>query len=148
VVLLVATAPALAQEEDARAMAVAKETLDRGAALFDERNAAKMAATFLEAGQLVIIRREPDGGRLVIENRSGRTAIEESYRDLFKDRSAEHKSRNTVESARFLGNDMLLVRGRFSLDRNQGDSVQFVQVRALDGGEWKVATMQILDLPK
>jgi hypothetical protein len=148
VVLLIAAAPALAQEDDARAMAVAKETLDRGAALFDERNAAKMAATYLEAGQLVIIRREPDGGRLVIENRSGRTAIEESYRDLFKDRSAEHKSRNTVESARFLGNDMLLVRGRFALDRNQGDSVQFVQVRALDGGEWKVATMQILDLPK
>ena len=147
ILFLIPTAT-FAQDDDARAMAIAKETLDRGAALFDTRDAAAMAATYVEAGQLILIKRESDSGNVVVENRNGRAAIEKAYSDLFKDRLPEHRSRNTVESARFLGNDFLMIRGRFAMNREQGDTVQFVQIRAREGDQWKIVTLQLMDLPR
>lgn len=147
-ILLAALAPAFGQDDDARASTLARDLLDRGAALFDKRDAAAMAATYAETAEIILIKRDSDSDRIVIEARHGRTAIERAYADLFKDRLPEHRSRNTVEAARFLGRDLLLIQGRFAMNREQGDSVQFVQIRAREDGEWKVATMQLMELPK
>lgn len=146
--VLCAIPAAVFGEDDTRAMTLAKETLDRGAALFDTRDARAMAATFLEDAQLILVRKPPESGKFEIETKSGRATIEASYSDLFKDRSPEHKARNTVESARFLSPDLLLIKGRFSLNVDQGDTIQFVQVRAREGDQWKVATMQLMELPR
>jgi len=135
-------------EDDTRAMTLAKETLDRGATLFDTRDAKAMAATFLENAQLIFVRKPPDSEKFELETKSGRATIESAYDDLFKSRSPEHKARNTVESAKFLSPDLLLIKGRFSLNADQGDTIQFVQVRAREGDQWKVATMQLMELPR
>jgi hypothetical protein len=136
------------QDENARATSLAKDLLDRGAALFDKRDAAAMAANYLEAAEIIVIKRDSQSDRMVVEAKHGRAEIEQAYAELFKDRMPEHRSRNTVEAARFLSPDVLIIRGRFALNREEGDAVQFVQVRARDGDQWKIATMQLLELPK
>lgn len=146
-VLLTLPCAAQAQDDDAKATTLAKDILDKGAELFDKRDAAAMAATFVENGQIMAIKKESDG-RISTESRNGRVAIQQVYADLFKDRLPEHKARNTVESAHFLNDDILLIRGRFSLNRDQGDSIRFVQVRAREGNEWKIVTLQLTELPK
>jgi len=135
-------------QDDVRAMALAKLTLDRGAAMFDTRDAEAMAATYGESAQIIVIKRESDTDDVVVETKNGRTAITKSYRDIFKDRLPEHRSRNTVESARFLGNDLLLIRGRFAVNRDRADIAQFVQLRARKGEQWKIVTLQLMELPK
>lgn len=146
-ILLAIPCSAIGQEDESKARTLAQEILDRGATLFDTRDAAAMAATYVEGGQVLLVKRNSDQGDVEIETISGRAAIEKGYSDLFKDRLPEHKSRNTVESARFLGADYLLIQGRFSLNRDQGDSVQFVQLRTRQGEQWKIVTMQLIPMP-
>jgi len=146
--LILLATPVAALAQDGNALILAKDTLDRGAALFDTRDAAAMAATYVEDAEIILIKRDSDTNRITVETRSGRAAIEKGYADVFKNRLPEHRSRNTVEAARFLGRDLLLVKGRFALNRDQGDSVEFVQIRAREGDQWKVVTMQLMELPK
>jgi ketosteroid isomerase-like protein len=147
-IFLFAPALAFGGEPDARAEALARDLLDRGAALFDKRDAAAMAATYIETAEIVVLKRDSQSDRIVVESRRGREEIEKSYADIFKDRLPEHRSRNTVEEARFLAPDLLLIRGRFAMNREQGDIVRFVQIRARDGDRWKIATLQLMELPK
>ena len=114
-VLLAAPAAAPAQDDDA--LALARDILDRGAAPFDTRDAAAMAATYVEDGEIILIKRDSDTDRITLETTRGRAAIEKGYADLFRDRQPDHRSRNTVASARFLGRDLLLIEGRFALNR-------------------------------
>jgi len=147
-ILLVAPSLASGEEPDARAEALARDILDRGAALFDKRDAAAMAATYIETAEIVVLKRDSQSDRIVIETRRGRAEIEKAYAEIFKDRLPEHRSRNTVESARFLTPDLLMIRGRFAMNREQADIIQFVQIRTREGDEWKIATMQLMELPK
>ncbi len=147
-ILLMTPMTAFGQDDEAQAMALAKDTLDRGSALFDKRDAAAMAATYVETAQIIVIKHDSDTDNIVVETRDGRAAIEKAYADIFKDRLPEHRSRNTVESARFLRKDLLMIRGRFAMNREQGDTVQFVQIRAREGDQWKIVTMQLMELPK
>jgi hypothetical protein len=143
-----APAPAVAQGDDAQATTLARDILDRGSALFDKRDAAVMAATYIDTAAIIVIKRDSDSNRIVVESRRGRTEIERAYAEIFKDRLPEHKSRNTVGSARFLRPDLLMIRGRFALNRDQGDAVQFVQIRVREKDQWKIATLQLMELPK
>ena len=102
VVLLMSPAAVFGQDDDARALDLAKDILDRGATLFDKHDAASMAATYVEAAELIVIKRDSDSDRIAVETRHGRAEIEKAYADIFKDRLPEHRSRNTVEVARFL----------------------------------------------
>jgi hypothetical protein len=146
--MIVAATPAATAQDDAQARTVAQEVLDRGAALFDARDAAAMAATFLDDAEIALLKRESDSARVTIESAHGKAAIEKGYADIFKDRDPAHRARNTVETARFLGPDTLLISGRFALDRDQGDLIRFVQIRVREGDAWKVATMQLMVLPR
>lgn len=147
-VLLLAPIAAFGQDENDRATKLAKELLDRGATLFDKRDAAAIAATYLDTGEIIVLKHESGSEHFVVETKHGRTEIEQAYAEIFKDRQPEHKCRNTVEAARFLSEDVLIIRGRFALNRDQADTIQFVQVRARDGDQWKIATMQLIELPK
>jgi hypothetical protein len=134
-------------QDDAQAKALAQAVLDKGAAIFDQRDAKAMADTYLDAGQITLISRDSDSGKLKLEVVSGHAAIEKGYSDIFKDRQPDHKARNTVESARFMGPNTLLISGRFALHAPQGDVIQFVQIRTKVGDDWKIVTMQLLELP-
>jgi hypothetical protein len=147
-ILLAAPAAAFGQDDNTRATSLAKELLERGAALFDKRDAAAMAATYLDAAEIIVLKHDSESNRMVVEAKHGRAEIEQAYAEIFKDRLPEHRCRNTVEAARFLSPDVLIIRGRFALNREQGDALQFVQVRARDGDQWKIATMQLIELPK
>ena len=145
--LLGASASAFGQDDDARARSLAQRILDRGAALFDKRDAAAMAATYVEDAAAMLSKREGDTREVKLEVTRGRAEIEKAYAKVFKDRLPEHRCRNTVESARFLGPELLLIQGRFALDRNQSDVIQFVQIRARQGDEWKIVTLHLMPLP-
>ena len=149
-VLVFSVAPAVAfsQDDSTKAKDLAQEILDRGAALFDKRDATAMAATYLEDAEIILIKRNSESDRIQLETTRGRSAIEQAYAKIFKDRLPEHRSRNTVELARFLSPNLLLIHGRFAMNRDQGDSVQFVQVRVHEDNLWKVATLQLAELPK
>ncbi|WP_152049343.1 hypothetical protein [Tautonia marina] len=147
VILLASPAVALGQNDD-QALAVARDVLDRGAKLFDMRDAAAMADTYLEQSQVILIKQSSESADFEIETTSGRREIEKGYAELFKDRDPSHRSRNTVELARWLTPDLLLIQGRFALNVEQGDFLKFVQVRARVGDQWKVVTMQLMPLPQ
>ena len=61
-----------AQAEDQDAKTVAQDVLDKGAALFDRRDAAVMAATYTEDAQLEWVEKDSGGGGIKIE--TGRAA--------------------------------------------------------------------------
>jgi hypothetical protein len=150
IALVVLAAPALAfgQDDGNKARTLAQEILDRGAALFDKRDASAMAATFVEDGEIIVFKRNSDSDRIQPEIYRGRAHVEEAYAKTFKDRLPEHRSRNTVELARLLTPDLLLIHGRFAMNKEQGDTVQFVQIRVHEDDQWKVVTMQLVELPK
>jgi hypothetical protein len=148
ILMFMASAVASAQDDDARARTLARDLLDRGATLFDTRNAAAMAATYIDAAEIILIKRASDSSRVAPETYRGRAAIEKAYADIFKDRLPEHRSRNTVEYARFLGPNLILIQGRFAMNREQGDTAQFVQVRVREGDQWKIVTLQLTPLPE
>ena len=147
-ILLVAPAAVFGQDDGPKARALAQEILDRGAALFDKRDAAAMAATYIEDGEIIVFKRNSESDRIQPETCHGRRKIEETYAKIFKDRLPEHRCRNTVEVARFLTPDLLLIHGRFAMNREQGDTVQFTQIRVHEDDQWKVVTMQLVELPK
>ena len=141
-------APATAAAQDGGATDLARDILIRGADLFDKRDAAAMAATYLENAEIIVIKRDTGPDRIDVETIRGQAEIEKAYAKIFKDRQPEHRSRNTIELARFLGPDMLLIKGRFAMNREQSDIGEFVQIRARDKDQWKVVTMQLMALPK
>lgn len=147
-ILMVVAPSAAFGQDDADAMAVAKIALDKGSALFDGRDAAAMAATFVEKAEILLVKRASDTGNIEVENRIGRPAIQAAYAEIFKDRQPDHRSRNTVEAARYMGNDLMMIRGKFAFNVDQGDAIQFVQIRAREGDQWKVVTMQLFELAK
>ena len=100
--MLLAAPSAAPGQDDDRALTLARDILDRGATLFDKRDAAAMAPTYVEIAEIIVIERNSDSDRCEVETRRGRAEIEKTYAEIFKDRLPEHRSKNTVEEARFL----------------------------------------------
>ena len=121
----------------------AQSLLTQGAALFDKHDAAAMAATYLENGEIRLFIKEQNEPGYKRENRSGRPAIQEGYAEVFKNATPEMKSRNVVEAAKYLGDHTLVIEGTFQPDTNKADFVHFVQVRVKDGSAWKILTVDL-----
>lgn len=138
--LLLPTA-ALAADKDAKQLAQA--ILTKGAALFDTRDAAAIAATYSEDAELILVAKDKDTGTYKTQVTRGRSAIQRGYQDVFKDRKAGTTSRNVVEYAHFVGTDLLIIHGTFTLDVSQGVSFPFVQVRAKKGDKWLIMSLQL-----
>lgn len=141
---LLANPPAPAEDP----MVVANHLLTAGAALFDKHDAAAMAATYVENGEVEVYLKDRDSDTFKRELYSGRAAIQEGYAKVFKDATPSMKSRNVVGSARFIAPMVLLIQGTFQPDTSKVDTISFVQVRVRDGGDWKILSMQLYALPK
>lgn len=138
-------APAAARAQDAAELA--KKLTTEGAATFETRNAHAMADSYLDDAVVTLLIKNAQSGELKLDTRQGRSAIEALYQDLFKD-GKPVQAKNTVESARFLESDVLLITGTFEIV-HEGNTLrlQFVQVRHQQGGGWKIATLQVLTTP-
>jgi len=135
--------PAAAPAADLKAKELAQDILTKGAALFDTRDAPAMAATFTEDAECSLCLRDKDTGKYKVQVSRGRSAIEQGYQNIFKTRKPGATSRNVVEFAHFVGSDLLIIHGTFTLDVSQGIPFPFVQVRAKQGDQWQILSLQV-----
>jgi ketosteroid isomerase-like protein len=135
--------PSAARAADTDAKQLAQDILTKGAALFDTRDAAAMAATFTEDAEASLLLKDKDMGKYKVQTSRGRSAIEQGYQNIFKTRNPGTTSRNTVEYAHFVGNDLLIIHGTFTLDVSKGLAFPFVQVRAKQGDQWLILSLQV-----
>ncbi len=137
---LASSASALADDEPARKLA--EKVTTEGAAIFDTFDARAMAATYADDAVLTVYKKEE--GKLVREAREGRAAVEAAYTELFKNPETI-KSRNTVEHARLVSPDVLVIDGVFDTNTLKPDSIKvpFHQVRREKDGKWAIANMEI-----
>ena len=130
-----------AQDKDAKT--VAQEVLDKGSALFDTRDAVAMAATYTEDAELLWIDKDSTTGEIKVSVKKDRTEIESLYRDLFKDAKEKTTSKNTVEYARFVGADLMVIHGVFQPDVDKQGKFPFVQMRLKQGEKWVIKNLQL-----
>jgi hypothetical protein len=130
-----------AQDKDAKT--VAQEVLDKGSALFDTRDAVAMAATYTEDAELLWIDKDSTTGEIKVSVKKDRTEIESLYRDLFKDAKEKTTSKNTVEYARFVGADLIVIHGVFQPDVDKQGKFPFVQMRLKQGEKWVIKNLQL-----
>ena len=130
-----------AQEKDA--LTVARDVLDKGAALFDTRDATAMAATYTEDAQLLWIDKDSTTGEIKVTVKRDRTEIESLYHDLFKDANEKTTSKNTVEFARFVGADLMVIHGVFQPNVDKQGKFPFVQTRVKQGEKWVIKNLQL-----
>jgi ketosteroid isomerase-like protein len=133
--------PAADSTQDAKSLA--QDILTKGAALFDSRDAAAMAATYAENAEITAYSKDNTTGALKTERGGGRANIQKAYADLFKNRSPSTRSRNVVEDAHFVGPDLLIIRGTFLLDVANEHPIPFIQVRTKQGDKWLILNLQL-----
>jgi ketosteroid isomerase-like protein len=136
---------ALADDQDPKRLA--QDLLDKGAALFDARDTAQLAATYTEDAEICVVGKDQDSGTYKTQTTRGRQAIERAYQTLFKDGRAGTKSRNQVEFAHFIAPDLLLIHGHFQPDTDQEGKVPFVQVRLKREDKWLLMGLQLFIVP-
>ena len=135
-----------AADEDARR--VAQEALDTGAALFDARDAAGLAASYTPDAEICVVTRDKDSGGFTTQTIRGRQAIQQKYQDLFKGAQGKAKSKNHVEFAHFVRPDLMAIHGHFQPDASKEGDIPFVQVRAQDGDQWLLMNLQLFLVPE
>lgn len=143
-VLSLVPAPVRSADDDPKTTAQA--ILDKGAALFSTKDARAMAATYAEDAELTVVMKSSTETKSEIK--SGRAAIEEYYRKLFEGEQGTITAKNTVEYARALGPDFLIIAGDFKPDVNKDITVAFVQTRSKVGDAWLVTNMRVFVLLK
>jgi len=130
--LAVATQAENRPQQDAQR--IAEEILNVGSNLFDAKDAEALAATYAENCEVHLINKE--GDRYRDEVKQGRAAIGQFYRDLFQN-AGVIDSENTVELARMIAPDLLIIHGRFRANTGQNE-LPFVQMRVKKGDEWLI----------
>src|SRR5437762_3040533 len=121
--------PVLGQDQAAdEAMKLAKKLTEAGAATFNTANAKAMAAYYTEDAKVFLQSRGDTG--ISTKEYDGRGEIEGLYADLFKD-PGTIQSKNTVEYAKLLASDVLVIAGTFEPNLNAADPLKlpFYQVR-------------------
>lgn len=139
-------APSPAAAEDARALA--QGVLDKGAKLFDTRNAKAMADTYTGDAVFALESKDNATGVFKTEEHRGRAEIEAFYRKLFENAGDATTSKNTVEYAKQVAPDLLVITGTFQPDDSNPLGLNFVQVRVKDGDQWLLKSLHIFLLPE
>jgi hypothetical protein len=134
-------------ESSDEAMKLARKLTEEGAATFNTTNAKAMAAFYTEHAMVFLQTRDEKG--LAVKEYDGRDEIEGLYADLFKDR-ATVQSKNTVEYARLLAPDILVIAGTFEPNQTAADplKVPFYQVRIKQGEKWLINSLRIFVVSK
>lgn len=136
--------PITAFGDESEAKKLAQEILDKGSALFDQRDAAAMTATYADDADIVWIEKDNSTGEYKSNTKKGLAEIEGVYKDLFKDKNEKTTSKNTVEFARLIAPDLLVIEGLFQPNvANQG-KYPFVQVRVKQGEKWLIKHLQLV----
>jgi hypothetical protein len=146
ILAFVLIAPMVAQAQD-DPQALAQQILDKGSKLFDTKDAPAMAATYTEDAVFVLVAKDNTTGKYKFEERRGRSEIEDFYRKLYEGQSGPILSKNTVESARLLAPDLLLIEGRFQPNVSQGLILPFVQMRVKQGDAWLMQSLHVFAVP-
>ena len=123
-----------AQGTDGRDLA--QKVLDEGARIFDSKDVRAMGATFTEDAVLVVVSKDQSTGHYKTEEQRGRSQIEDFYRKLYDGLTGSTVSKNTVESARLLAPDLMIVSGSFQPNTSNALSLPFTQVRVKVGEKW------------
>ena len=138
----------VARADDPDAKTLAQDILDKGAALFDKRDAAAMAATYTEDAQLEWIEKDSATGGIKIDTKKGREEIETVYRDLYKGAKEATTSKNTVEYAKFVGSGLMVIEGEFQPNVASEGKFHFVQMRLKQGDKWLMRSLQLFVIGK
>ncbi|MHB1555869.1 MAG: sigma-70 family RNA polymerase sigma factor [Isosphaeraceae bacterium] len=116
---------------------IAEKFLKAGEKLFDAKDAAGLANTYSENGEILLIG-EKDG-EITEDIKAGRPEVEKFYTEVFKDKGTID-SENTIEFARLIAPDILVVHGRFR--PNTGEAkLPFVQLRVKHGDKWLMSKL-------
>jgi len=140
--LLVPCAISAPLRQDKDAKATAQDLLTKGAALFDTHDAAAMAETYIETAKLTWVEKDKDSGNFKVEVKDGRREIESLYRTLWKDNTDRTTSRNTVEYAKFVTPELLVIVGEFEPIVDRG-KYSFVQERVKVGEKWLIQSLRL-----
>jgi hypothetical protein len=124
------------------AMKLARKLTEEGAATFNTANAKAMAEYYTADAKVTLHGRNDQG--ISAKEYDGREEIQGLYADVFKDR-ATIRSKNTMEYARLLAPDVLVIAGTFepNLDADKPLKVPFYQVRLKQGDKWLINSLQI-----
>ena len=145
-VLCLATIPALALAVDDKkpddAKVLARKLLDEGAKEFGRKQAKVMAQFYTEDAEAKLVSKETGSETFKTETYRGRGEIEGFYAKIF-DSESKAEARNTVEVARFLGDDLLMVSGLFEPAVGGSIQLEFVQIRQKVGKDWLIRDMQV-----
>jgi ketosteroid isomerase-like protein len=133
--------PASGQNAD-EAVQLAKKLTEEGAATFNKANAKAMAAYYTDDAK-VFLQSKNDSG-ISVKEYNGREEIEELYADLFKN-PGTIQSKNTVEYAKLLAPDILVIAGTFEPNTQDAKSlkVPFYQVRIKQGDKWLMSSVRV-----
>jgi hypothetical protein len=129
------------------AMKLAKKLTDEGAATFSKADAKAMVAYYSEDAKVFFNAREDNEIRVKVYD--GRAEIENFYADLFKDPS-KVRGKNTVEYAKMLASDVLVIAGTFVPNEDEADPIKvpFYQVRIKQGDKWLINSLRIFFVPE
>ena len=73
--------------------------------------------------------------------KDGRAEVERFYRDMFKDPNEKTNARNTVEFAKYLAPDFLVIEGTFEPNIDKG-KYSFTQERVKVDGKWLILSLR------
>jgi ketosteroid isomerase-like protein len=144
--ILFAAARSPGQEPPAdEALKLARKLTEEGAATFSKADARAMAAYYTEDA-IVFLQGKNDAGYSVKEY-DGRAEIERLYADFFKE-PATIQAKNTVDYARLLSPDLLVIAGTFEPNQLAAKPLKlpFYQVRVKQGEKWLIHSVRIFVL--
>ena len=131
-------APVPAEPTKSEAEEIAEGFLKAGSDLFDAKDAAGLAATYSVDGEIHLINQDQAGG-YADEVKYGRGEVESFYAQMFRD-AGGIDSANTVEFARLIAPDLLVVHGRFRVHPAKKE-LPFVQMRVKQGDDWLLSKL-------
>ena len=123
-------------DEDAKAEA--DRLTSESASVFNSGDAAAMAALFAPEATVGLSTTGPDGTKPAGKVSRGRDEIEVFYRQVFEGPN-QVQGQNTVDYARFIRPDLLILTGRFAMtaDGKPLPPVTFTEVYRKTGDTWK-----------
>jgi len=136
-------APAWCQGQgNDEATKLARKLTEEGAATFNTANAKAMAAYYTDDAKVFLQSKNQDG--VSVKEYDGRQEIERLYADLFKDRETI-QSKNTVDYAKLLAPDLLVIAGTFEPNLNEPNALRipFYQVRLKQGDKWLIHSLRV-----
>jgi len=129
---------------DSEAGKIAEAFLKSGSKLFDAKDAAGLAATYTEDGQILLVSKKD--GQIQNEMREGRASIEELYRSVFE-AVTDPDSANTIEHSRLISPELLVVHGHFRAKPGMTE-FPFVQLRVKQGDRWLLSKLWLFLNPE